>query len=57
MEQITVFNKKIIVAVFKENECFVVYSPYLDLSGYGKTKKEACKSFQIVFSETYNYLK
>ena len=36
---------KIILFSFKEEENFIVYSPHLDVSGYGKTEKEAMESF------------
>ncbi|MBX3164416.1 MAG: hypothetical protein KF900_08045 [Bacteroidetes bacterium] len=63
MEQITVFNKKnsekmrimLSLFIFKEDGTHIVYSPSLDLSGYGKTETEAKKSFEIVLKETILY--
>lgn len=36
---------------FKENSCYIVYSPALDISGYAETAKDARSSFK----EALNY--
>lgn len=38
-----------------ENGVHFVYSPHLDLSGYGYTKEEAKESFDIVFDDFMDY--
>lgn len=38
-----------------ENGIHFVYSPHLDLTGYGNTLSEAKKSFEIVFEDFLNY--
>ena len=38
-----------------EDDVFFVYSPHLDLSGYGKTKTDARKSFSIVVDDFLSY--
>lgn len=40
---------------FKEGELMVIYFPALDLFGYGQTKNEAKKSFEITLEEFINY--
>ena len=63
MEQITVFNKKsiekmrvaITLVIFKEGNMNIVYSPSLDLSGYGETEAKAKKSFETTLAETVKY--
>lgn len=40
---------------FKEDDIFIVYSPHLDLSGYGKNKDEARKSFEIAIEDFLSY--
>ncbi len=41
---------------FKQGDVFIVYSPALELSGYGTTLDEAEKSFKIVLSEFFQYV-
>lgn len=41
--------------IFEEDANQIVYSPALDLSGYGKTEIEAKKSFNICFEEFITY--
>jgi hypothetical protein len=40
---------------YKEGEVHVIYSPALDLFGYGKTEKEAENSFEITIEEFIRY--
>lgn len=40
---------------FKEKEVTIIYSPALDLSGYGNNEKEAQKSFEITIEEFFRY--
>ncbi|WP_354360124.1 hypothetical protein [Pedobacter sp. UYP30] len=40
---------------FVEDDVNIVYSPALDLSGYGKTEDEAKSSFAIVIEEFFRY--
>ena len=38
-----------------ENKIHFIYSPHLDLTGYGNNIKEAKKSFEIVFEDFIDY--
>lgn len=40
---------------FKENNVIIIYSPALDLSGYGKNESEAKQSFEIAIKEFLRY--
>jgi hypothetical protein len=40
---------------FKENDNFIIYSPALDLSGYGKSLEEAQESFNVAIEEFCRY--
>ena len=40
---------------FKEGDNFIIYSPALDLSGYGKSEAEAKKSFNVALEEFSKY--
>lgn len=40
---------------FMDDHTYIVYAPALDLSGYGKTEKEAKESFNEVFRAFVNY--
>ena len=40
---------------FKEDDVEIIYCPSIDLSGYGKTLKEAESSFGIVLGEFLDY--
>lgn len=40
---------------FMDDGCRIIYSPALDLSGYGKTETEAKESFKIAFSAFVEY--
>lgn len=46
---------KLDVYIFREDESVIVYSPALDLCGYGYTEKEAKESFHIVVSEYLDF--
>jgi len=41
--------------LFKEDNIHYVYSPALDLTGYGKTEKEASDSFELMLKEFIKY--
>ena len=38
-----------------ENKVHFIYSPHLDLTGYGNTFEESRKSFEIVFEDFVDY--
>jgi hypothetical protein len=44
------------ILVFQEDDIHIVYSPSFDISGYGRTEKEAIESFRIVRDETLLYM-
>lgn len=47
---------KLFIVQFKdENNIHIVYSPHLDLSGYGHNIREAKKSFEIAFEDLIDY--
>lgn len=47
---------KLLLFHFKdENKVHFIYSPHLDLSGYGNNLEEARKSFEIVFEDFVDY--
>lgn len=50
-------NVEFSVSIFlwEENSIFYVYSPALDLTGYGLTKEEARESFETVLEEFIKY--
>lgn len=41
---------------FNEGDVTIIYSPALDLSGYGYNEDEAKKSFEITLEEFLNYI-
>ena len=43
------------VYLFMEDEIYIAYAPYLDLSGYGQSEEEALKSFSTVMDEYISY--
>ncbi|MGG5487086.1 hypothetical protein [Gaetbulibacter sp. PBL-D1] len=43
------------IFLWEENSIFYVYSPALDLTGYGLTKDEARESFETVLEEFIKY--
>lgn len=48
-------NVSLDIFSFREKDVRIMYSPALDLSGYGKTVEEAKRSFEVVFKEYLNY--
>lgn len=46
---------KLSLYLFRDEGVYIVYSPTLDLLGYGNTKKESCKSFECVLSGYLEY--
>lgn len=40
---------------FQENDVTIIYSPALDLSGYGTSEKKAKESFEIALEEFIRY--
>jgi len=48
-------NTKLSLLSFKEDGAYIIYSPALDLSGYGNTEEEAKESFQVVLEEFITY--
>ncbi|MGB0981465.1 MAG: hypothetical protein ACPGUH_05125 [Winogradskyella sp.] len=50
-------NVEFSVSIFlwEENSIFYVYSPALDITGYGLTKEEARESFETVLEEFIKY--
>jgi hypothetical protein len=52
----TLVKVKLLIIQFKdENKIHFVYSPHLDLTGYGNNLIEARKSFEIVFEDFIDY--
>ncbi len=47
--------KLLLVHFEDENKVHFIYSPHLDLSGYGVNNSEARKSFEIVFEDFVDY--
>lgn len=47
------FEVKLDLFVVKEGEQFVAYCPALELSGYGRTKNAAIKSFDIITKDFF----
>ncbi len=41
---------------WEEDGVFFIYSPALDLTGYGKSSQEATQSFDITLAETVQYM-
>ncbi len=49
-------NVKLLLFHFKDdNNVHFIYSPHLDLTGYGENLREAKKSFGIVFEDFIDY--
>ncbi len=48
-------NVELNILSFEEDGIKYVYSPALDLTGYGNSDAEAMKSFQVVLSEFIHY--
>ncbi|MDP4229567.1 MAG: hypothetical protein Q8916_04080 [Bacteroidota bacterium] len=49
------FEVQVPVFEFTEDDVEIIYCPSLDLSGYGRTLKEAERSFEIVLGEFLDY--
>ena len=47
---------KIAMFSFKENDNYIIYTPHLEVSGYGKSEDEAMNSFNIALGEFLNYI-
>lgn len=48
-------NAKIVLVSFKEDDNFIVYSPHLEVSGYGKTQDAAMDSFNHCLGVFFDY--
>jgi hypothetical protein len=48
-------NVSLTLIEFKEDGLFFIYSPALDLTGYGKTQDEARNSYDIAMEEFLKY--
>ena len=48
-------NVKLSLIEFEENGLHFVYSPALDLTGYGKTEEEAKESYNLAMEEFIKY--
>ncbi len=51
----TKYHVGLSIVEFVEDEIIIVYSPALDLSGYGKTIEEAQQSFTNAMEEFFRY--
>jgi len=45
----------VVLFSFQDADTFIVYSPQLDISGYGKTQKEALSSFDYCLAGFLDY--
>jgi hypothetical protein len=48
-------NVKLSLIEFKEDGLYFIYSPALDLTGYGKTENEAKQSYNLAMEEFLKY--
>ncbi len=55
MASITKIKANLTLIGFKEGKTFLIYSPALDLTGYGKNEEEAKQSFHIMFEGFIDY--
>ncbi|MEI7983290.1 MAG: hypothetical protein WCI71_16695 [Bacteroidota bacterium] len=46
---------KVPLIAFHEDNCFIIYCPVFDLSGYGKTESEAELSLHTAMNEFFTY--
>lgn len=53
--QVASFTVSLFLFSFVEDNIHFVYSPHLDLTGYGHTLKEAKESFEVCFMEFLDY--
>jgi hypothetical protein len=51
----TTVTAKIVLFTFKEDSNFIVYSPHLDVTGYGITEEAAMSSFNHCLGEFLDY--
>lgn len=51
MADMRAFDPSLDTITFKEGDVHIIYSPSLDISGYGYTEAEAKRSFEIAYSE------
>ncbi len=51
----TAFVKLLLLHFKDENKTHIIYSPHLDLSGYGHNLNEAKNSFEIAFVDFIDY--
>lgn len=49
------FHVRLSLIQFEEDQVIIIYSPALDLSGYGHTQEEAKKSFENAFYKFLRY--
>ena len=49
------YQVKLSLIKFEEDGIFFIYSPALDLTGYGKSEAEARKSFDVAMEEFLTY--
>jgi len=49
------FKVALLTFTFREGDFYVVFSPSLDLTGYGEDKKGALESFTVVLEEFLKY--
>lgn len=55
-KDLSLVNVRLLLIHFKdENKVHFIYSPHLDLTGYGNTLVEAKASFEIVFDDFIDY--
>lgn len=51
MDDMRSFDPLMDTITFKEGDVHIIYSPSLDISGYGYTEAETQRSFEIAYSE------
>ncbi len=54
-ELVTAFVKLLLIHFVDEKKTHIIYSPHLDLSGYGHNLSEAKSSFEIAFEDFMDY--
>lgn len=55
MKSIPKIKANLTLIGFKEGKTFLIYSPALDLTGYGSNEEEARQSFHIMFEGFIDY--
>ena len=48
-------NIGIMLAIFKEDKYFIVYSPSLNICSHGETEDKAKQSFEVMLEEFFKY--